>query len=73
MGVINVQKGEIVIQPSYSYTNTYFTLKYGMFLIVGDSNGLGVFHAASMKEVVPVTSGYTLDKVRNLIDHIGEK
>jgi hypothetical protein len=72
MGVMNVQKGEVVIQPSYSYINTYFTLKHGMFLIVGDSNGLGAFHAASMKEVVPVTPGYTLDKVRNLIDQIGK-
>lgn len=72
MGVMNVQKGEVLIQPSYSYINTYFTLKHGMFLIVGDSNGLGAFHAASMKEVVPVTPGYTLDKVRNLIDQIGK-
>jgi hypothetical protein len=66
--VLNASNGNVVIQPVYSYVNTYFTRKRGMYFIIGDTNGLGACHAESMEEVVPVTNGFTLDKVRNLID-----
>ena len=67
-GVIDTFNGEEVIPVSYSYINTYFTIKGGMYIIVGDSNGLGAYHIETMEEVVPVTNGNTLDKVRNLIN-----
>lgn len=67
-GIIDTFDGETVIPISYSYMNTYFTPKGGMYFIVGDGNGLGAYHAETMQEVVPVTNGYSLDKVRNLID-----
>ena len=66
--VLNASNGNVVIQPVYSYVNTYFTRKSGMYFIIGDTNALGAYHAESMEEVVPVTNGFTLDKVRNLID-----
>ena len=68
-GVIDTEDyGTIIIPPQYSYLNTYFTKKGGMYFIMGDGNGLGAYHLESMQEVVPVTNGYSLDKVRNLID-----
>ncbi len=67
-GVIDTENhGDIIIPPKYSYINTYFTLKGGMYLIVGDGNGLGAYHAETMEEVVPVTNGYSLDKVKVLL------
>ena len=68
MGVMNADTGEPVIQPAFSYLNTYFTLKGGLYFLVGDSNRMGAYHVGDeIVEVVPVTDGYTLDKVKSLI------
>lgn len=67
-GVIGTFNGETVIPVSYSYVNTYFTLKGGMYLLVGDGNRMGAYHVDDeVEEFVPVTDGYTLDKVKSLI------
>lgn len=70
-GIIETFSEEIVIPIAYSYINTYFTLKGGMYLIVGDGNGLGAYHAVpyeQLRQVVPVTNGYSLDKVKSIIE-----
>lgn len=70
-GIIDTENyGDIIIPPKYSYINTYFTRKGGMYFIVGDGNGFGAYYVETMQEVVPVTNGYSLDKVRYLIDQI---
>lgn len=67
LAVINADNGNVLVQGVYSYINTYFTRNKGMYLIVGDSNGLGAYLAETMEMVVPVTNGNSLDKVKKLI------
>ena len=67
MGVVDADSGEVLIQPAFSYVNTYFTRK-GMFLIVGDGTNFGAYFAETMDEVVSLDSGKTLNQVRNIID-----
>ena len=67
MGVMDADSGDVLIQPGYSYINTYFTPK-GMYLIVGDGNSLGAYNAETMEEIVSPGSGKTLDQVRNILD-----
>lgn len=67
-GVIGTFNGKVAIPVAYSYINTYFTLKGGMYLLVGDATRMGAYHVDDeVVEVVPVTDGYTLDKVKSLI------
>ncbi len=67
-GVIGTFNGTVKIPVAYSYINTYFTLKGGMYLLVGDGNRMGAYHVdEEVEEVVPITDGYTLDKVKSLI------
>ena len=67
-GVIGTFNGTVEVPVAYSYINTYFTLKGGMYLLVGDGNRMGAYHVDDeVVEVVPVTDGYTLDKVKSLI------
>ena len=67
-GVIGTFNGEVAIPVAYSYINTYFTLKGGMYLLVGDASRMGAYHVGDeVVEVVAVTDGYTLDKVKSLI------
>ena len=68
-GIIDTEDNcGILLPPAFSYLNTYFTLKGGMYFIVGDGNGLGAYHVETMEEVVPVTVGLSLDKVKVIID-----
>ena len=68
-GVIGTFNGTVAIPVAYSYINTYFTLNGGMYLLVGDGNRMGAYHVGDeVEEVVPVTDGYTLDKVRSILD-----
>lgn len=68
-GVIGTFNGKVEIPVAYSYINTYFTLKGGMYLLAGDSNRMGAYHVDDeVVEAVPVTDGYTLDKVKALIE-----
>ena len=69
MGVMDADSGEVLIQPGYSYVNTYFTQK-GMYFIVGDGTNFGAYNAATMEEVASPTDALTLDQVRNIIDKI---
>ncbi len=67
-GVIGTFNGKVAIPVAYSYINTYFTLKGGMYLLVGDASRMGAYHVGDeFVEVVAVTDGYTLDKVKSLI------
>ena len=73
-GVIGTFNGTVQIPVAYSYINTYFTLKGGMYLLAGDGNRMGAYHVGDEVElVVPVTEGYTLDKVKRLIAVIEEE
>lgn len=67
MGVIDADSGDVLIQPGYSYVNTYFTPK-GMYLIVGDGTQFGAYYAATMEVVVSPDTGKTLDQVKSNID-----
>lgn len=72
-GVIGTFNGTVEIPVAYSYINTYFTLKGGMYLLVGDGNRMGAYHVGDeVALAVPVTDGYTLDKVKRLIAVIEE-
>ena len=72
-GVIGTFNGTVEIPVAYSYINTYFTLKGGMYFLVGDGNRMGAYHVGDeVEEVVPVTDGYTLDKVKSLIAQLEE-
>ena len=74
MGIMDVDYGSVIIQPGFSYLNTYFTLKGGMYVLAGDGNRMGAYHVGDeVVEVVPVTEGYTLDKVKRLIAVIEEE
>ena len=68
LAIANATNGDILIQPGYSYVNTYFTRKKGMYFIIGDSNGLGAVLAETMEMVVPITNGNSLDKVKKKIE-----
>ena len=73
-GVISTFNGTVQIPVAYSYINTYFTLKGGMYVLAGDGNRMGAYHVGDeVVEVVPVTEGYTLDKVKRLIAVIEEE
>ena len=67
MGIIDADSGDVLIQPGYSYVNTYFTPK-GMYLIVGDGTQFGAYNAATMEEVVFPDSNKTLDQVHNILN-----
>lgn len=67
MGVIDADSGDVLIQPGYSYVNTYFSPK-GMYFIVGDGTQFGAYNAATMEAVVSPDAGKTLDQVRSIVD-----
>lgn len=67
MGIMDADSGDVLIQPGYSYVNTYFTPK-GMYFIVGDGTQFGAYDAATMETVVFPDANKTLDQVRNIID-----
>ncbi|MBR5638136.1 MAG: hypothetical protein IKW83_00090 [Muribaculaceae bacterium] len=67
MGIMDTDDGDVIIQPSYSYVNTYFTPK-GMYFIVGDGTNFGAYFAETMELVVSPDDGKTLDQVRNILD-----
>ena len=67
MGIMDADYGDVIIQPAFSYLNTYFTRR-GMYFIAGDGNSLGAYYAETMEEIVSPNSGKTLDQVRNIID-----
>lgn len=67
MGIMDADYGDVIIQPAFSYLNTYFTHR-GMYFIAGDGNSLGAYDAETMEEIVSPGSGKTLDQVRNILD-----
>ncbi len=67
MGIMDADSGDVIIQPGFSYLNTYFTRR-GMYFIAGDGNSLGAYYAETMEEIVSPNSGKTLDQVRNILD-----
>ena len=67
MGIMDADSGDVIIQPAFSYLNTYFTRR-GMYFIAGDGNNLGAYDAETMEEIVSPGSGNTLDQVRNILD-----
>ena len=67
MGIMDADSGDVIIQPAFSYLNTYFT-RQGMYFIAGDGNSLGAYDAETMEEIVSPGSGKTLDQVRNILD-----
>ena len=67
MGIMDADSGDVIIQPAFSYLNTYFTRR-GMYFIAGDGNSLGAYDAETMEEIVSPGSGNTLDQVRNILD-----
>ena len=67
MGIMDADYGDVIIQPAFSYLNTYFTRR-GMYFIAGDGNSLGAYDAETMEEIVSPGSGKTLDQVRNILD-----
>ena len=67
MGIMEADNGDVIIQPAFSYLNTYFTRR-GMYFIAGDGNSLGAYYAETMEEIVSPSSGKTLDQVRNILD-----
>ena len=69
IGIMDADSGDVIIQPAFSYLNTYFTRR-GMYFIAGDGNSLGAYDAETMEEIVSPGSGKTLDQVRNILDQI---
>ena len=69
MGIMDADSGDVIIQPAFSYLNTYFTRR-GMYFIAGDGNSLGAYDAETMEEIVSPGSGKTLDQVRNILDQL---
>ena len=67
IGIMDADSGDVIIQPAFSYLNTYFTRR-GMYFIAGDGNSLGAYDAETMEEIVSPGSGKTLDQVRNILD-----
>ena len=67
MGIMDADYGDVIIQPAFSYLNTYF-MRRGMYFIAGDGNSLGAYNAETMEEIVSPGSGKTLDQVRNILD-----
>ena len=64
---MDADSGDVIIQPAFSYLNTYFTRR-GMYFIASDGNSLGAYDAETMEEIVSPGSGKTLDQVRNILD-----
>ena len=69
MGIVDADSGNVLIQPAYSYVNTYFTPK-GMYFIIGDGVSLGAYNADTMEIIVSPDSGNTLDQVRSILDNL---
>jgi hypothetical protein len=69
LAVIDADTGEVLIQPYYSYINTYFTPR-GMYLIVGDGVQFGAYFAETLDLVVAPNEGKSIDQVRNILDQI---
>ena len=67
MGIIDADSGDVLIQPGYSYVNTYFTPK-GMYFIVGDGTQFGAYNATTMEMVVSSDASNTLEQVKTIID-----
>ena len=67
MGIIDADSGDVLIQPGYSYVNTYFTPK-GMYFIVGDGTQFGAYNATAMEMVVSSDASNTLEQVKTIID-----
>ncbi len=67
MGIIDADSGDVLIQPGYTYINTYFTPK-GMYLIVGDGIQFGAYNAETMEAVVFPDAGKTLEQVKTILD-----
>ena len=67
IGIMDADSGDVIIQPAFSYLNTYFTRR-GMYFIASDGNSLGAYDAETMEEIVSPGSGKTLDQVRNILD-----
>ena len=67
MGIMDADYGDVIIQPAFSYLNTYFTHR-SMYFIAGDGNSLGAYDAETMEEIVSPSSGKTLEQVRNILD-----
>lgn len=67
MGIMDADSGDVIIQPAFSYLNTYFTRR-GMYFIAGDGNSFGAYYAETMETVVSLDAGKTLDQVRNALD-----
>ena len=67
MGIMDADSGDVLIQPGYSYVNTYFTPK-GMYFIVGDGTCFGAYYAETMEAVLLPDAGKTLEQVRNILD-----
>ena len=67
MGIIDADSGDVLIQPGYSYVNTYFTTK-SMYFIVGDGTQFGAYNAATMEAVIFPDSNKTLDQVHNILN-----
>ena len=69
MGIVDADSANVLIQPAYSYVNTYFTPK-GMYFIIGDGVSLGAYNADTMEIIVSPDSGNTLDQVRSILDNL---
>ena len=67
MGVMDADSGDVLIQPGYSYINTYFTPK-GMYLIVGDGTQFGAYNAETMEVIVFPDAGKTLEQIKTILD-----
>ncbi len=67
MGVMDADKGEVLIQPYYSVVNTYFTPK-GMYFTVGDGIKFGAYFAETMELVVSPDDGKSLIQVLDFLD-----
>lgn len=67
MGVMDAGSGDVLIQPGYSYVNTYFTPK-GMYLVVGNGTSFGAYYAETMENVISPNAGKTLEQVHIIID-----
>ncbi|MBQ6279102.1 MAG: hypothetical protein IJK68_05210 [Muribaculaceae bacterium] len=67
MGIMDADTGDVIIQPAFSYLNTYFT-RCGMYFIAGYGNSLGAYNAETMEEIVSPGSGKTLDQVCSILD-----
>ena len=67
MGIMDADSGDVIIQPAFSYLNTYFTRR-GMYFIAGDGTSFGAYYAETMEAILLPDAGNTLEQVRNIID-----